>query len=48
MQLSVKEKIFPNFLFAFSKFRFNFKHFQEKDHPHSLCNFDLRDSENRG
>ena len=35
MQLSQKEKIFLDFLFAFSKFRFNFEHFQKKDDPHS-------------
>ena len=30
MQLSQKWKIFPEFLFAFSKFRYNFEHFQKQ------------------
>ena len=30
MQLSQKQKVFPPFLFAFSRFRFNFEHFQKK------------------
>ena len=29
MQLSQKPKIFSEFFFAFSKFRFNFEHFQK-------------------
>ena len=33
MRLSQKEKNFSAFLFAFSKFRFNFEHFQKKDDP---------------
>ena len=48
MQLSEKQKIIPNFPFAFSKFRFNFKHFQKKDGPHTWYFFQLRDSEKRG
>ena len=35
MKLSEKGKIFSQFFFAFSKFRFNFEHFQEKHDPHS-------------
>ena len=35
MQVSVKGKIFSEFLFAFSKFRFTFEHSQEKDDLHS-------------
>ena len=34
MQLSQKRKIFSQFFLAFSKFRFNFEHFQKKDDPH--------------
>ena len=34
MQLSEKRKIFLQFFFAFSKFRFNFQDFQEKDDTH--------------
>ena len=30
MQLSQKGKIFSESVFAFSKFRFNFEHFQKK------------------
>ena len=33
---------------AFSKLRFNFKHFDKKDEPHSWSIFELRDSERRG
>ena len=33
MRLSQKEKNFFSFVFAFSKFRFNFEHFQKKDDP---------------
>ena len=36
MQLPQKLKIFSDFFFfAFSKFRFNFEHFQIKDDPHT-------------
>ena len=35
MQLSQKRKIFPEFLFQFSKFGFNFEHFEKIDDPHS-------------
>ena len=35
MQLSQKGKIFPEFLFAFCKFRFIFENFQKKDGSHS-------------
>ena len=41
------EKVFLNFFFAFSKFRFNFEHFQKKDDPHNWCIFDLTDSQER-
>ena len=47
MQLSQKWKTFSEFLFAFSKFRFNFEHFQKKDDPPSSCIFELSDSEKR-
>ena len=35
MQLSHKEKIFPEFFFSFSKSILNFKHFPKVDDPHS-------------
>ena len=35
MQFSQKPNIFFESFLGFSKCRFNFKHFQEKDHPHS-------------
>ena len=41
------EKYFLIF-FAFSKFRWNFEHFQNKDDPHSWCIFELTDPEKRG
>ena len=34
MQLSHKQKIFPEFFFSFSKSILNFKHFPKKDDPH--------------
>ena len=48
IQLSQKRKIFPQFVFAFSKFLLNFEHFQKKVDPHSLCIFELTDWERRG
>ena len=48
MQLSQKGKIFSEFLFAFSKFRLNFKYFQKKDDPPGLCIFEFTESEKRG
>ena len=36
MQLSQKQKVFSQFLFAFSKFRFNFELFQKKNDPDIL------------
>ena len=35
MQLSQKQKNFPEFVFTFSKCILNFKHFAKKDDPHS-------------
>ena len=35
IQLSQKEKTFPQFFFAFLKSILNFKHFPKKDDPHS-------------
>ena len=48
MQLSQKQKIFSDFFFTFSKFRFNFEHFQKKDGTHRTSIFGLRDSEKSG
>ena len=42
IQLSKKRKIFFQFVFAFSKFRFDFEHLQKIDDPHSWCIFELR------
>ena len=42
-----KKKVFLNFFLAFSKFRFNFEHFQKKDDPHSLCILEFIESEKR-
>ena len=39
IQLSQKKKVFRDYFFAFSKFTFNFEHFQTKDGPHSWCIF---------
>ena len=35
IQLVQKQKIFPQFFFAFLKSILNFKHFPKKDDPHS-------------
>ena len=35
MQLSEEKNVFFNFFPPFSKFKFNFEHFQKKDDPHS-------------
>ena len=48
MQLSQKQKILPQFVFAFSKCRFIFEHFQKKYDPYSWCIFELTDCEKRG
>ena len=37
MQLSNKLKMLSQFLTAFLKFAFNFKHFEKKVEPHKLC-----------
>ena len=37
MLLSQKQNIFSEFFLAFFESAFNFKHFQKKDDPHSLC-----------
>ena len=34
MQLSQKRKIFSEFFFKFSRFKFNFEHFDKKGDPH--------------
>ena len=54
MQLSQKPKTFSLCFFTFSKFRFNFEHFQKKKKkkkkkdPPSSCIFELTDSKKRG
>ena len=48
MQLSVKLKIFSQFVSAFSTSRLNFEHFQKKDDPHSLFISEATDSVNCG
>ena len=49
MQLSKKRKLFSKlFFFPFSKFRFNFQHFQKKDDPQSWCIFEVTNSEKVG
>ena len=48
MHLSEKRKIFSDFFFTFSKFRFNFEHFPKKGDPHDWCIFELTESEKRG
>ena len=48
MQWSQKREIFYQFVCAFSKFKFNFQHFQRKDDPQSCCIFELKESKRRG
>ena len=45
MQLSQKQKHFSEFSPSLSKFRLNFKHFEKKDNPHSICSSEIKDSE---
>ena len=47
MQLSQKQNMFSTFFFCIFEIKFNFENFQEKDDPHSLCIFDLKDSQRR-
>ena len=47
MQLSQKRKIFSEFFFKFSRFKFNFEHFDKKGDPHGWCIFEPTDSEKR-
>ena len=44
MQLSQKQKTFSQFLSAFLKAKLNFENVQEKDDPHSWCNYETTDS----
>ena len=46
MQLSEKQKTFPELFHKFLKSRFNFKHFEKKDDPHRFCILEVTDSEN--
>ena len=47
IQLSHKQKIFPEFFFTFSKFRFNFDIFEKNGEPHRWCIIEFTDSEIR-
>ena len=46
MQLSLKQKNFPQFFATFLKSRLNSKHFEKKNDPHTFCIFEVTDSEN--
>ena len=48
MQLSQKQKTFPEFVVAFLKYILNFKHLPKKDDPHSWCISGNTGSEKRG
>ena len=41
---SLKENIFSQFFSAFLQSALNFQSFQNKDRPHSQCNFETTDS----
>ena len=45
MGLSQKEDTSSQFFCAFSKSTLNFEHFEKESDPHSLCIFELKDSE---
>ena len=45
-QLPQEPKAFSEFFHAFLKIRLNFKHFQNKDDPHSFCISEITDSSN--
>ena len=46
MQLSQKQKTFPQFFTAVLKSRLNFKYFETKNEPHRCCISETFDSEN--
>ena len=46
IQLSQKQKNFPEFFAAFLKSTLNSKHFEQKDDPHTFFIFEVTDSEN--
>ena len=48
MQLSQKQKSFPDFLLTFLKSRLNFEHFQKKDESHSSDLSEITDSKKHG
>ena len=47
MELSQKQKTFSGLFFAFLKSILNFKHFSQKDEPHSLCISEIKGCEKR-
>ena len=47
MQLSRKQKIFSDVLYALIESRLNFEHFAKKDDPRSLCLSETADCERR-
>ena len=46
MQLSQKQKTFPQFFTAVLKSRLNFKYFETKNEPHRCCISEIFVSEN--
>ena len=48
VQLSQKQKTFPQLFSAFSKSKLKFEHFKKKDDPHSLFIYDSTACEKRG
>ena len=46
MQLSEKQKTFPEFCAAFFKSIWNFEPLEKKDDPHNFCISEITDSEN--
>ena len=45
MQLSQKQKRFPQFRPSFLKYRLNIEPFEKKDNPHRFCISEITDSE---
>ena len=46
MQLSQKQSPFSQFFAVFLKSKLNIEYFKSKENPHSLCIFEITDSEN--
>ena len=48
MELSKKQKNFPEFVASVLTYTANFEHFEKKDDPHSLCISEITDCKRFG